>query len=192
MIVAVVLLALGLAVVVIAGLGVSSKLPGNSFVGIRVPEVRRDPEMWALAHRVAGPSWLVAGLALLVGGFISFSLSGWGWLWALVAVLAAIAMIGVGSAMGAHTVAVLDAKRQAEADAEGCGCGDDGCGSGDSCEDSHDPASDCGVAGGCGACALNGACEGGGVRFADPNSKAGLAPAVDLAAATRAADQADK
>ncbi|MDO5684867.1 MAG: SdpI family protein, partial [Bifidobacterium sp.] len=123
MILGILLLFLAVAILGVALAALRQKLPGNSVIGIRVPEVRRDPELWALAHRVAAPSWIVASVAAALGGVIAFNASGWGWGWVAVAVIATLVMIGVGSAMGAHTVAVVDAQRQAAADADGCGCG---------------------------------------------------------------------
>lgn len=119
-----VILAIALGVVGLAAWG--GKLPGNSWVGIRVPEVRRDPAMWELAHKVAAPSWTVSALALLLGGVVAFGASGWAWLWVAVAVIASVALIDVGAAMGAHTVAVLDAQQQAEESNTSCSCGGGG------------------------------------------------------------------
>lgn len=128
MILGIILVISAVAVIGVGLLAFAGRLPGNSWVGIRVPEVRRDPAMWELAHKVAAPSWIVGGLALLLGGIIAVGASGWAWVWVFVAVIATIALIGVGAAMGAHTVAVLDAHNNTDNDTtSSCSCGGQGC-----------------------------------------------------------------
>lgn len=84
----------------------------------------------------------------------------------------------------------------------GCGCGSAGteacdanaaagtetaCATtGDATAASHDPSADCGVAGGCGSCGLNGMCEGGTTTFGSGNATTGNT-AVDRDALRRAA-----
>ncbi|MDO5030228.1 MAG: SdpI family protein [Corynebacterium sp.] len=166
----VITLVLAICVAVVAGLAWSAKLPGNNWIGIRAPEARKSQENWDITHRVAGPPWAVSAIAFLGAAMLGFlairpEASGWLWLWFAVAVLGGIAMLGVGAAMGSHTIALYDAKVSAESDS-GCGCGDgdSGCGCGDApaaetntCA-SDDPAAECGVAGGCSSCGLEGLC----------------------------------
>lgn len=170
---AVVLLIIAVFTAIIGGLAWAQKLPGNSVIGIRVPEVRKTQELWDTAHRIAGPLWVLAGVSLFLGAVLSISASGWMWALVALAFVAWLAFLGIGAGMAAHTVALIDAQ-SAAAISDGC------CSSGSS--ESNDPAADCGVTGGCGSCSLQGACEGGGAAF----------QAVDLDAARRAAAASDK
>ena len=117
MIIGLILILLGIVLGVVGALAVTSKLPGNKWVGIHVPEVRKSVELWNLAHRVAGPSWLVGALAWLAAGAVAFTATGWMWFVVVGGVLAGLVMLGIGSAMGAHTVALYDAQRGDDADA---------------------------------------------------------------------------
>ncbi|AGP32001.1 SdpI family protein [Corynebacterium terpenotabidum] len=103
----VLLFVFGAAVLVTGLLGLTGKLPGNRWVGLRIPEVRKSREMWTTAHRIVGPFWTGAGVALLVGGLVS--LEG-GWLWAVAAVLflGGLGLIGTGAANAAHIMAQID------------------------------------------------------------------------------------
>ena len=51
---------LAVLLIVVGALGWAAKLPGNPVVGIRVPEVRKSQELWDMAHRVAGPLWVLS------------------------------------------------------------------------------------------------------------------------------------
>lgn len=243
----VILLVVALVVAVVAGLAWSAKLPGNGYIGIRAPEARKSRENWDITHRVAGPPWAVSALAFVGSAALAFvaiqpGASGWMWLWVVVAGLLGLVMLGVGGAIGAHTIALYDAKKTAESESAGCGS-DCGCGSaeaeacetnpangaGDACCSSgagtaaanaatpnasaaatpntsapRDPSSDCGVAGGCGSCGLNGMCEDGNATFgsaanttrnATGNTAGNTAPnasaAVDRDALRRAARATD-
>ena len=173
-----ILLVVAICVAVVAGLAWTAKLPGNSWVGIRAPEARKSQENWDITHRVAGPPWAVAAIAFLGSALLAFlaikpEASGWLWLWVIVAVLGGLAMIGVGGAMGAHTIALYDAKVNQESNEGGCSCSADS----SDCADSANPASDCGQAGGCASCGLNGMCT------------SDHAPKVDLEALRRAAEK---
>lgn len=143
----VLLFVLGVAVLVTGVLALTAKLPGNKWVGLRVPEARKSREMWETGHRIAGPTWTGAGVALLAAGLVS--LRG-GWLWAVTALLVvgAVFLIGMGAALAAQTLAKIDHARaqQAERDRAAAGCCSSGGGnSGSSCGgdcggdcDSHD------------------------------------------------------
>lgn len=198
----VIALVVAICVAVVAGLAWSAKLPGNNWIGIRAPEARKSQENWDITHRVAGPPWAVSAVAFLGAAALGFlavrpEASGWLWLWFAVAVLGGVAMLGVGAAIGSHTIALYDAKVGADSSSAGCGCGDGGCGdagcgdgagaagaaganSGASCSD---PAADCGVAGGCSSCGLEGMCTGG------ATTGASVPKEVDLDALRKAAQQ---
>lgn len=270
-ILAFVLLALAIIQLVVGGLAWTGKLPGNNIIGIRIPEARSSEEMWVLTHKIAGPLWIAAGVALLFSGLLAFNVSGLGWALVMIGVLAWLILVGMGAGMAANAVALIDASKKNTDDhstdtpgaaptspentmttettdssaphttapavdnaallaaagklsfatatgvasaadtsggactAEGCepatapasapaansntndqsdaartdaSCADASC-TDSSCED-EDPSKDCGVSGGCGSCALNGACEGGDAAY---NSS------VDMAALQRAAEK---
>lgn len=192
----VIALVVAICVAVVAGLAWSAKLPGNNWIGIRAPEARKSQENWDITHRVAGPPWAVSAVAFLGAAALGFlavrpEASGWLWLWFAVAVLGGVAMLGVGAAIGSHTIALYDAKVGADSSDSGCGCGDGGCGDA-GCDDDagascSDPAADCGVAGGCSSCGLEGMCT------ADAGTatgaSAGAPEEVDLDALRKAAQQ---
>lgn len=113
-------------------LGWTGKLPGNPYVGIRVPEVRKSEELWITAHKIAGPFWTLSGLTLMAAGALSLNAHGVGsWLLVVGAVIATLVFVGMGAGIAAHTVAMIDARAQAEGgcDSGSCGCGSGGCGS---------------------------------------------------------------
>lgn len=186
--VVVMVLLVGLALV-LAGTGVAAlvgRLPGNGVLGVRTPETRRSPEAWELANRAAAPSFLGAGLVLLLGALALGLIGGWvGGLVVVVSLVASLALLSVAGLAGARAAARWDAT---SGDQGGCGCGPDGCGGhsagapdpaasdASTCGDAGsstdgaascspagstpgDPAADCGVTGGCGTCVLQGMCE---------------------------------
>lgn len=112
--VTVVLAVLAVAVLIVGALAWTGRLPGNSVIGLRVPEVRRSKDMWVTAHRIAGPMWVFAGVLLAFAAAFSSIVSGWGWIVPVALVVGAVAAIGAGAGRGAHTVAALDARRIAE------------------------------------------------------------------------------
>lgn len=122
---------LAVLLVVTGVLAWKAKLPGNPVLGIRVPEVRKSQELWDMAHRVAGPLWVLSGVAWAIASLMAFAATGWMWLVVGLAVIGGLVFLGMGAGMGAHTVAMVDAKRKAEgADSGGCSsCGEGGCGS---------------------------------------------------------------
>lgn len=145
----VLLFILGAAVLVTGVLAVTGKLPGNRWVGLRVPEARKNREMWITGHRIAGPTWTGAGLALIAAGAVSLQ-GGWLWLITALLVVGALFLFGMGAALAAQTLAKIDhakaqrAEEQRSAagccsggatdakDSHGSGCGDGcGCGGGD-------------------------------------------------------------
>ncbi len=130
MVIGVILLVLAAALLVLGGLAWAQKLPGNGIVGIRVPEVRKSEDVWKAAHRVAGPLWVVGGVALALGGLVAIPATGWMWLIVALTVLAALVLLGMGATAGARTAAILDVRAEAESggcsscsNGGGCGCG---------------------------------------------------------------------
>ena len=120
----VLLFVLGIAVLVTGLMGLTGTLPGNRWVGLRIPEVRKSKDMWVTGHRIAGPFWTGAGVALLLAGLVSLQ-GGWLW-WVVAGVLAigALALIGIGAANAAHIMAQIDLRKGQEAEqkraAAGC------------------------------------------------------------------------
>ncbi|APT85727.1 SdpI family protein [Corynebacterium aquilae] len=180
------------------GIGVaawSGKLPGNNIIGIRIPEARASEEMWVLTHRIAGPLWTLGALSLGFGGLLAFVVSGYWWLLVMLAVVGWLVLMGMGAGMAANAAALIDASNKDEGGCCSSGGGEDSAEGGcctpaandadsSSCAD-EDPSKDCGVSGGCGSCALNGSCEGGGDAF---NANAG----VNLDGVRKAANTTDK
>ena len=71
-------------------------LPGNKWFGLHVPAVRKDRAIWDQAHRVAGPFWVLAAVALAFGAAFSFIASGWMWVLPAVALVAAVVAASLG------------------------------------------------------------------------------------------------
>ena len=57
-----VLAALAVVLLLVGALAWTRHLPGNKYVGIKVPEVRESREVWDAVHQFAGPLWLAAGV----------------------------------------------------------------------------------------------------------------------------------
>lgn len=116
----------------IGGLAWAKRLPGNSYVGLRVPEVRKSREIWDLAHGAAGPVWELAGVVLLFGGLLTLRMTGpWGYALGGVSLLLALVLAGIGGNLGARVAAAAAASLPEGSDGCGdtCGCGDQGCAS---------------------------------------------------------------
>lgn len=105
LVLAVLLIALGL-------MATNQRLPGNAVIGLRVEEVRKDKDIWNAAHQVAGPFWVLSGVALAFGGLVAFRAQGWGWLVPIATLILAIAFIGVGANVGARRAAAIDVARK--------------------------------------------------------------------------------
>ena len=43
--------------IVVGTMASTKRLPGNSYIGLRLQEIRKSREAWDNAHRVAGPAW---------------------------------------------------------------------------------------------------------------------------------------
>lgn len=107
-------------VLIVGILGTTQHLPGNSFIGIRVPEVRASKDIWNKSHAVAGPLWIFAGLALLFGAITTFFVSSWLWVIPLAALALGLYGIGAGANLGARHAALIDAA-ETEAHAQAAG-----------------------------------------------------------------------
>ncbi len=117
---------------IVGGLAATRKLPGNSVVGLRLAEIRKSREAWDNAHAVAGPFWMLGGVALIFGGIVALNAMGWMWLIPAVTFVVAILALSIGSNLGSRAAYLYDQAHKAE---EGCGdscnCGSGGCGGGE-------------------------------------------------------------
>lgn len=109
---------LTLALFIPGALATAGKLPGNKWVGLHVPAVRKDQGIWDQAHKVAGPFWLLASLALAFGAAFSFIASGWMWVLPAVALVAAIVAASVGGNFGARAATMVESAREEEPEPE--------------------------------------------------------------------------
>lgn len=199
MLVSVILAICGAFILTVGALSTTGKLPGNSFIGLRIPEVRKSEDYWIMAHRIAGPAWLGSGVALLAAALVAMSAQGWLWLIVVLLVVGAVFMLGMGAALAAHTLARVDATR-AEAEAavaDSACCSASPVNSADATATPSTPSScashandtsgvvsaeECASGEACGSCSLNGSCE--------PAQSS--SPALDLAAARRAVESQDQ
>ncbi|PYE18726.1 SdpI/YhfL family protein [Williamsia limnetica] len=126
-------LALVLALVCLTAgvLGTVSRLPRNRWLGVRSAETLQSDEAFVLANRVAGPGVICAGVVLTMGAALAAALGGGV---GLIVALAAIT-VGIGIAGVVGSLAIRAAAAAAP-----------------------DPASDCGVSGGCTSCSLQSMC----------------------------------
>ncbi len=102
-----------LALLVPGALATAGRLPGNSIVGLRVPEVRKDEGIWVQAHRVVGPYLIFGGAALAFGGAFSFIASGWLWVAPVLLAVLALVACALGGNMGARAARLIDDARNA-------------------------------------------------------------------------------
>lgn len=109
---------LTLALFIPGALATAGKLPGNKWVGLHVPAVRKDQGIWDQAHKVAGPFWLLAALALAFGAAFSFIASGWMWVLPVIALVAAIVAASVGGNFGARAATMVEKAREEEPEPE--------------------------------------------------------------------------
>ncbi|MFH0411985.1 SdpI family protein [Corynebacterium sp. L4756] len=118
---------------VFGGLATARRLPGNKYFGLRIPDVRRSKEAWDGSHVVAGPVWILAGVAFLFGGLAAFRASGWLWLIPVATAIIGFIAISVGSNLGARAAHLYTLKAREEDSGciseGGCNCGSGGCGS---------------------------------------------------------------
>ncbi|MDK8496076.1 SdpI family protein [Corynebacterium marquesiae] len=127
--VGIIFLILAVFLIVVGALASSKRLPGNSYIGLRLQEIRKSREAWDNAHRVAGPFWILSGVCLVFGGIVALRAQGWMWLIPVLTFVAAVLALSIGSNLGSRAAFLYE---QAHADEEGCGescnCGSDGCG----------------------------------------------------------------
>lgn len=170
---------------IIGALAWARQLPGNKYIGIKVPEVRKSKEVWDTAHQFAGPLWVAAGVSLAVASAPPFSGVSWLLLISLIGTIAAVYFFGLGASIGARTAGVMEATSNNESDSDGC-CGGAGpkeestnaSATAASSTEPQDTAKDTGCSSeGCGSCTSN-ACN--------------TATNIDLDALKRAAQSADQ
>lgn len=116
MVLTIIFLIAAVAFIVLGAVALAGKLPGNSVIGLHVPEVRKNEQTWVQAHRAVGPFWILTGVALAFGGAFSAIASGWLWIAPAVAVLAALFALSLAGNFGARTASLVDASLNAESD----------------------------------------------------------------------------
>jgi uncharacterized membrane protein len=52
---------------------ICGKLSWNYFVGVRTPWTMDDPRVWERTHRIAGPIFMIGGIAMLCAGLANIS-----------------------------------------------------------------------------------------------------------------------
>lgn len=152
----VVILALAaVAAVVVGGAGLAGRLPENGVVGVRTEQTVSDPLLWRTANRVAGPGLVAAGVIFAAGALTGLAMDApWSFVAVGVAVIAGLLLAGFGALQGARAASIQARLQLPEAT---CCSAEDPAREG--AAPSGDPAEDCGVTGGCGACALKGMCD---------------------------------
>lgn len=101
---------------IIGVLGWTEHLPGNSYIGIRVPEVRRSQELWQVAHKMAGPLWVAGSIAAFLAALLCFTDSGWLWFLAFLLLVVTVIFISLGASAGARAVSILSAQEDTGSD----------------------------------------------------------------------------
>ncbi|AWT27465.1 MULTISPECIES: SdpI family protein [Corynebacterium] len=186
----VLLFILGVAVLVTGIMGLTGTLPGNRWVGLHVPEVRKSREMWTTAHRIVGPFWTGAGAAVIVGGLVSLR-GGWMWAVAVLLTVGALGLIGVGAANAAHIVARIDLRKGQEVEARRAAAGCCSSGGGAAASSSGSSAAGSRTTGSAAADSCGGSCDDcGACDHADADLSGTTTtlsnPVLDLEAARRA------
>ena len=77
--VGIIFLILAVFLIIVGALASTKRLPGNSYIGLRLQEIRKSREAWDNAHRVAGPFWILSGVCLVFGGIVALRAEGWMW-----------------------------------------------------------------------------------------------------------------
>ncbi|GAA1472436.1 SdpI family protein [Corynebacterium felinum] len=171
---------------IVGGLAWTRHLPGNKYVGIKVPEVRKSKENWDTAHQFAGPLWVAAGAAMAIAAVPPFSGISWLLIFTLIGFIAALYFLGLGASLATRAAGVMGQEHESDgcsSDSGGC-CG--GASNADtdahehtSCEDEGDMPCET-----TGSCDPSG-CSGAGICNEAPTT-------IDLAALRRAAEESDK
>lgn len=129
LVLAALLLLAGAALVVLAALGATGRLPRNRFVGVRTRGSLRTADAFALANRVAAAPLGAAGLIGFVGGTaLVFTGRGGATPWVIggLALAGAFVLAGLGGALGARAADVTIAEQTA-VPAPACGGVCSGC-----------------------------------------------------------------
>lgn len=116
-----ILLILGIAVMVIGVLAWTKHLPGNSYIGIKVKEVRKSKEQWDAAHQLAGPVWTASGLALVIAALPFFTGNYWLLVISAIGIFAAVYFYGLGGSLATRAAGVMG--QESESESEGCSSG---------------------------------------------------------------------
>ncbi|PXW36078.1 UNVERIFIED_CONTAM: SdpI/YhfL family protein [Williamsia faeni] len=132
---AIILAAIALALALVFGvsgvLGIFKRLPRNRWIGVRSAETMRSDEKFELANRVAGPGLICAAVVLVMGAVLAILLGGFaGLIIAVAAIAVGVGLAGVIGSLGVRAAAAMP-----------------------------EPASDCGVSGGCTSCSLQSVCS---------------------------------
>ncbi|MDK8626222.1 SdpI family protein [Corynebacterium appendicis] len=117
-VIGVVFIVFALALLIPGLLAALGRLPGNNVVGLHVPEVRKDEEIWVRAHKVAGPYLILGGLALAFGSAFAFIADGWLWMGPVVLGVVAVAAVAAAGNQGARAARLFAEAKENEADAD--------------------------------------------------------------------------
>ncbi|MEV1293128.1 SdpI family protein [Pseudonocardia sp. NPDC049635] len=134
LVLAALLLLAGAALVVLAVLGATGRLPRNRFVGVRTPSSLRTADAFAFANRVAARPVGAAGLIGLVGGPALLLTERGGaapWVLAVIAAAGMLVMAGLGGSFGARAAELAIARQAPPPSCAGACAGCDlvaGCG----------------------------------------------------------------
>ena len=64
----------------------------NTVIGIKIPWTLNDVDNWNFTHRVAGPIWMICGIAMLVAAFLNAA-------WVTLAVIIAVVLSSFGASL---------------------------------------------------------------------------------------------
>ena len=117
-VIGVVFIVFALALLIPGLLAALGRLPGNNVVGLHVPEVRKDEEIWVQAHKVAGPYLILGGLAFAFGSAFAFIADGWLWMGPVVLGVVAVAAVAAAGNQGARAARLFAEAKENEADAD--------------------------------------------------------------------------
>lgn len=146
-----VLLALAGIALTLAGVAAfTSRLKGNPYFGVRVPETRSNEEAWIIANKAAGPLFILSGIVLVIAAATPWIFSSYAAVIApILCSIAAVIIAGYAGLIGAKAAAIWKANQEANSS----------CCSDQQATDAADPAKDCGESAGCGSCSLAGMCD---------------------------------
>lgn len=89
-------------------LATAEKLPGNKYIGLHVPAVRKNESVWRQAHKVAGPFWILSAVALAFGTAFAFIAQGWVWVFPVLAIIFAVIAASIGGNFGARAAVAVE------------------------------------------------------------------------------------